>query len=270
MAEIDRAFTGSIPVLYDRYMVPLLFEPYAQDLAQRLAGMKEGRLLEIAAGTGAVTRALDRTLPPGIKIVASDFNQAMLDHAMTVTNPSRISWRQADAQALPFEDGEFDAVVCQFGVMFFPDKQKAFREARRVLKPGGRYLFNVWGSLEANPVSLVVADAVAACFPQDPPQFFRRTPYGHFDQAPIRRELEAAGFPKVDAQTVAKHTQASARDAAFGLCQGSPLRNEIEARDPKGLDKATEAAARAIATRFGDGPIDNRMQAIVFEAVRPR
>jgi ubiquinone/menaquinone biosynthesis C-methylase UbiE len=270
MAEQDRAFTGSIPVLYDRYMVPLLFEPYARDLAQRLAGLKEGRLLEIAAGTGAVTRVLDRTLPPGIEIVATDFNQAMLDHAMGVTNSSRVSWRQADAQALPFKDGEFDAVVCQFGVMFFPDKQKAFREARRVLKPGGRYIFNVWDRLEANPVSLAVADAVAACFPQDPPQFIRRAPYGHFDQAPIRRDLEAAGFSKVEAQTVARHTQASARDAALGYCQGSPLRNEIEACDPKGLDKATEAAAKAIAARFGDGPIDNRMQAIVFEAVRPR
>jgi ubiquinone/menaquinone biosynthesis C-methylase UbiE len=267
MTDSDKRFAGSIPGLYDRYLGPLLFEPYAQDIARRLSDVKEGRLLEIAAGTGIVTRALDRALPPKVAIAATDLNQAMLDHAKTQLRSARVRWQQADALALPFEDGEFDAVVCQFGVMFFPDKRKAFAEARRVLKPGSRFLFNVWDSLEANDVSLVVTDAVAGCFPENPPQFLRRTPHGYHDVAAISRELEAAGFAAVKFETVTKETRASSpRDPVIGFCQGSPLRNEIEARDRGRLAEVTEIATRAVAARFGNGPIACRLQAIVCEA----
>lgn len=266
MTDSDKLFAGSIPGLYDRYLGPLLFEPYAKDIAHRLADMKEGRLLEVAAGTGIVTRALDRALPPKVAIVATDLNQAMLDLAKTQLRSARIQWQQADALALPFKDAEFDAVVCQFGVMFFPDKRKAFQEARRVLKPGGRFLFNVWDSLEANEVSLVVTDAVAACFPENPPQFLRRAPHGYHDVATISRELEAAGFGAIKFETVTKQTRASSpRDPVIGFCQGSPLRNEIEARDPKRLGEVTEIVTKAVAARFGNGPIECRQQAIVFE-----
>jgi SAM-dependent methyltransferase len=240
------------------------------ELRPETVSRAQGEVLEVGFGTalnlrhyGAGVKSLT-----GLDPLETQALPAVEERIARAAFPVTRAALRADA-ALPFDSARFDCVVTTWTLCSIPDPLAALVEMRRVLKPGGRYLFNVWGSLEANPVSLVVADAVAACFPQDPPQFFRRTPYGHFDQAPIRRELEAAGFPKVDAQTVAKHTQASARDAAFGLCQGSPLRNEIEARDPKGLDKATEAAARAIAARFGEGPIDNRMQAIVFEAVRP-
>ncbi len=266
MTENDKVFAGSIPGLYDRYLGPMLFEPYAQDMARRLAALKEGRLLEIAAGTGIVTRALDRALPPKVAIKATDLNQAMLDHAMTQLRSARVQWQQADALALPFEDEAFDALVCQFGAMFFPDKPKAFREARRVLKPGGLFLFNVWDRLEESEVSLVVTDAVAACFPQDPPQFLRRAPHGYHDTAAIRRDLEAGGFGAIKSEVVKKQTRASSpRDPAIGFCQGSPLRNEIEARDPKRLAEVTEIATRAVAARFGNGPITSEMQAIVFE-----
>ncbi len=150
MSDIDKVFNGSIPMLYDTYLVPLIFEPYATDLAQRLHAMSVSHVLEIAAGTGVVTRALASTLPESVSIVATDLNQAMLDRASAVGTLRPVEWRQADAMQLPFGDGEFDAVVCQFGVMFFPEKPKAFSEARRVLRPGGVFVFNVWDRIQEN------------------------------------------------------------------------------------------------------------------------
>jgi ubiquinone/menaquinone biosynthesis C-methylase UbiE len=135
MSDIDKEFVGSIPTLYDQYLVPLIFEPYAVDLVQRLRARSLSRILEIAAGTGVVTRALASWLPEEVSIVASDLNQAMLDHAAALGTTRAVEWRQADAMELPFADAAFDAVVCQFGAMFFPDKARAFAEARRVLKP---------------------------------------------------------------------------------------------------------------------------------------
>jgi ubiquinone/menaquinone biosynthesis C-methylase UbiE len=269
VSDIDKAFTGSVPAIYDQYLGPLIFEPYAEDMAQRLSGLKAGRLLEVAAGTGIVTRALDKALPAPVEITATDLNQAMLDQAVSVTRSSRIGWRQADAQSLPFAEGEFDAVLCQFGVMFFPDKRKAFAEARRVLKPGGRYLFSVWDRIEENEVTKPVADAMAAFFPKDPPQFLQRMPHGFYEEAPIRRDMEAAGFTTVKSEIVTKRARArSARDPAIGFCQGSPLRYEIEARDLARLVEATEAAERFVAARLGEGPIDGKIQAILFEAMK--
>jgi ubiquinone/menaquinone biosynthesis C-methylase UbiE len=143
----DKNFSGAIPELYEAYLVPLIFEPYAADLATRLAARSPSRVLEVAAGTGVVTRALTRTLPASTSIVATDLNQAMLDRARAVGTAYPVEWRTADALALPFPDRSFDAVVCQFGVMFFPDKPRAYAEARRVLRPGGAFVFNVWDSL---------------------------------------------------------------------------------------------------------------------------
>ena len=146
--DADKVFSGSIPKLYDKYLVPLIFEPYATDLVNRLRGKGLARVLEIAAGTGVVTRALASALPESATIVATDLNQAMLDQGAAVGTKRPVEWRQADAMQLPFEDATFDAVVCQFGVMFFPDKPKAFAEARRVLRPGGVFIFNVWDRIE--------------------------------------------------------------------------------------------------------------------------
>ena len=171
----DRAFVGPIPELYDRYLGPMLFEPFALDLAGRFAGF-EGALLETAAGTGRVTRALAQLAGPGATITATDLNEPMLARAAQIVLAPNIRWRQADAQALPFDDESFDAVVCQFGVMFFPDKAAGFREARRVLKPRGQFVFNVWDSLAANTITRVVVAAVASLFPDDPPRFLERTP----------------------------------------------------------------------------------------------
>ena len=267
MATVDTVFSGSIPSLYDRYLGPLMFETYAQDLADRMSALNAERVLETAAGTGIVTRALDRSLSPGVRIVATDLNQPMLDHAAERISSCRVSWRKVDAQALPFPDAAFDAVVCQFGVMFFPDKQKTYREARRVLKPGGHFIFNVWDKLEYNEFADLVTAAVADMFATDPPRFLARTPYGYHQQQAVIAELRSAGFIHVGVETLTRRSAApSCRDPAVGFCQGTPLGSEIEARDAARLAEATEAAASRISARFGNGPVDGMMQAHVFTA----
>ena len=269
MAQSDREFAGSIPALYDRYLGPLIFAEYAADLAARVAARSPQNVLETAAGTGIVTRAMARILPAATEITATDLNQPMLDHAAAQSGVERVIWRQADAQSLPFPDGSFDVVVCQFGVMFFPDKAAAFGEVRRVLKPGGCFLFSVWDRIEENDFAATVTDAVAALFPADPPRFLARTPHGFHDITPTIQELGPAGFKSGETEMVAKLSRAaSPRDVAIGFCQGTPLRGEIEARDPKRLGEATEAAAAALAARFGTGPIEGKIQAHIFTAYR--
>ncbi|HXX25863.1 MAG TPA: class I SAM-dependent methyltransferase [Pseudolabrys sp.] len=269
MAESDKVFAGSIPEIYERYFVPLIFEPYATDLARRVQEAKPERVLEIAAGTGVVTRAMTRALPPSARITATDLNEPMINHAKTKLTDSRITWKVADAQTLPFDDQSFDALVCQFGAMFFPDKIKAYKEARRVLKPGGRYFFNVWDRITDNEFADVVTQALAEMFPSDPPIFMARTPHGHHDIARIRADLTAAGFSDISTEARNERSKApSARDVATAYCEGSPLRNEIEARDKTRLQEATSRAAAAIAKRFGAGPVDGRIRAIVVTAVK--
>jgi SAM-dependent methyltransferase len=239
----DTLFTGSVPALYDRCLGPMLFKPYAQDIAARAAALSPDRILETAAGTGIVTEALAAALPEA-EIVATDLNQAMLDVAAARGLPRRVSFQAADAQALPFPDAGFDLVVTQFGAMFFPDRVGAYREARRVLRPGGRFLLNVWDSLARNPVSARLGDAVAGLFPDDPPSFYRRVPFGYHDKAQIEADLRAAGFTEVAIETVALTSRLDARAAAVGLCQGSPMGAEIEARggDPEAVADAAIAA----------------------------
>jgi ubiquinone/menaquinone biosynthesis C-methylase UbiE len=232
-----------------------------------LSALNAERVLETAAGTGIVTRAMVRSLAPGVSIVATDLNQPMLDHAAGRIPSNCVSWRKADAQALPFPDGAFDAVVCQFGVMFFPDKQKAYREARRVLKPGGRFIFNVWDRIEYNEFADLVTAAVADMFATDPPRFLARTPHGYHQQQSVIAEVRSAGFTNVAVETLTRRSLApTCRDPAIGYCQGTPLRNEIEARDANRLAEATEAAAERIGARFGKGPVDGMTQAHVFTA----
>jgi ubiquinone/menaquinone biosynthesis C-methylase UbiE len=267
MAQNDAAFTGSIPQLYDEHMGALLFAPYANDLANRLSVMTEGDLLETAAGTGIVTQVLATKLAPAVGITATDLNQPMLDHAAKKPGVGRVEFKQADAQSLPFPDGSFDAVVCQFGVMFFPDKVQGFREARRVLKRGGRLIFNVWDRIESVPVLEAAVAALRRRHPQHPSWFMERVPCGYHDEKKIRADLEAAGFTDCIIETVALEGEApNARGAAIGLCQGSPMGAEIEAIEPGGLQAATEAAAAEIAERFGKGPFKSRLQALVVEA----
>jgi ubiquinone/menaquinone biosynthesis C-methylase UbiE len=270
MQATDARFTGSIPELYDRYLVPLLFEHYAEDLARRLSDLRRGTLVEVAAGTGVVTLALRKALPSEVRIVATDLNEGMLKLAAVRLSARAVSFQQADAQKLPFADASADAIVCQFGMMFVPDKIAAQREAARVLVSGGRFVFNVWDRLANNEVSEIVTRAVEGLFPQDPPRFFERTPFGYFDATAIRAELQGAGFQRIEIDTVEQVSQAaSAEQVAIGLCQGTPLRGEIEARNPTGLSAATAAATSALVARFGPGPFANRMSALVVTAHRP-
>ena len=261
----DKVFSGSIPKLYETHLVPLIFETYAADLANRLKAKPLSRVLEIAAGTGVVTRALASALPGSVSIVATDLNQAMLDQASLVGTKRAVEWRQADAMQLPFPDGTFDAVVCQFGVMFFPERSKAFAEARRVLRPGGVFMFSVCDRIEENAFADTVGTALESFFPEDPPRFMARTPHGYYDHRIIARDLANGGFnaaPRID--TVAARSRAtSARIPAIAFCQGTPLRNEIESRDATRLGEATDVAAEAIAKRFGKGAVDGKIQAHV-------
>ena len=270
MTASDKIFAGSIPEIYDRLLVPLIFEPYALDLAGRLAKIAPRDVLEIAAGTGVLTRAIASVLPAEARIVATDLNQPMLDHAMArQRGDRRIAWQQADALALPFEDTAFDAVACQFGAMFFSDKIRAYREAHRVLRPDGYFIFTVWDRIAENEFADVVTQALAALFPADPPRFLARTPHGYNDADQIRAELAAAGFATPSIDTVGFISKASsAADPALAYCQGTPLRNEIEARNAAGLNDATKTAAEALARRFGNGPIEGRISAHVITAAR--
>ena len=268
MAESDKVFAGSIPKAYDTLMVPLIFEAYAGDLAELVAGFSPGSVLETAAGSGVVTRALAPKLGPNARYVVTDLNQPMLDYAASRQAPDpRIEWRQADALALPFSDASFDVVCCQFGAMFFPHRVAGYAEARRVLRPGGRFVFSVWDRIEENAFADDVTNAVATVFPQDPPRFLARTPHGYHDIALIREDLTRAGFADIDIETREKVSRSSsARDAATAYCQGTPLRNEIEARDASLLQLATDRAAEAIASRHGTGAVAGKIQARVIVA----
>ena len=265
MSDIDKVFSGSIPRLYDTYLVPLIFEPYAADLKERVGSMILSRILEVAAGTGVVTRALAAVANERTSIVATDLSQAMLDQAAAVGTARPVQWLQADAMALPFPENEFDAVVCQFGVMFFPNKSKAFSETLRVLKPGGVFIFNVWDRISENEFADTVTTALAAVFPQDPPRFLARTPHGYHDRATIERDLATGGFTRSpQIVTVAARSCAeSPRMPALAYCQGTPLRNEIEARDASRLGEATDMVSTAVAKRFGTHDVDGKIQAHV-------
>ena len=267
---VDQGFLGPLPKIYQSHLVPLIFEPYAADLGNRLAGRPVSRVLEIAAGTGAVTRVLASVLPESVSIVASDLNQAMLDQAVAMGTKRPIEWRQADAMQLPFEDGAFDAVVCQFGVMFFPDKAKAFAEARRVLRTGGLLMFSVWDRIEENEFADTVTAALASLFPADPPRFLACTPHGYYDRPTIERDLAAGGFtalPRIT--TIPKRSRAASPEIpAIAFCHGTPLRNEIEARGAARIGEATDRASDAIARRFGKREVEGRIQAHVVAIER--
>lgn len=271
MTERDKLFTGAIPQAYDTWMVPLIFQVYAEHLAMLAAASQPRAVLETAAGSGAVTRALAPKLGLDACYVVSDLNQPMLDYAATRQGAdARLAWRQADALQLPFDEASFDVVVCQFGAMFFADRVAGFAEARRVLKPGGRWVFNVWDCIEENHFADDVTEAVATLFPQDPPRFLARTPHGYHDVALIEGEVRRAGFEDIRIETRAEQSCApSARDAATAYCLGTPLRNEIEARDAARLPEALERATALIAQRRGSGPVAGKIQAHVIVAMRP-
>lgn len=268
----DVVFAGSIPDLYETYLVPLIFQPYADDLVDRVVERHPTSVLELAAGTGVVTRGLASRLPEGVTITATDLNQPMIDHAAKMGTSRPVTWRQADAMNPPFDDESFDAIVCQFGVMFLPDRHTAYTEMHRLLRPGGVALFNAWDRIEHNEFADVVTESLADLFSNDPPRFLARTPYGYNNVEVIRDEVLAAGFDSASTvDTVsARSRAATCAIPAVGFCQGSPLRTEIEARDPDGLAAATTVAANAIGDRFGTTNVDGGIRAHVITAIKSR
>ena len=263
----DSSFTDDVAAFYESTLVPLIFEPYADDLAARTRALHPTSVLEVACGTGVVTRALASSLPKTCAITATDLNDAMVAHGERMGTVRPVNWRQADVMALPYADGTFDVVVCQFGTMFFPDRVAAYGEVRRVLRPGGTFLFNIWNAIEDNEFAHVVTSAVAALYPDDPPLFLARTPHGHGRPGEIESDVEAAGFEQCSLrQRDDSSSAANPKVPAIAYCHGTPLRNEIEARDPAGLERATAAATAALEARYGKGPIEGRISAVVVAA----
>lgn len=264
----DVLFQGAIPENYDRYLGPVMFEPWAKDLVLRLADRKYERVLEIACGTGIVSRRLRDALPATTEIIATDLNPDMFEFAKRkFRKDENITWQQADASALPFPDCSFDAAVCQFGVMFVPDKAAAMRESYRVLRNAGVFLFNVWDSFEANPFAQIAHTTISSFFDHDPPGFYK-IPFGFHDSTVIRGMLQDAGFDKIESFSEMKPCRSdSARGFATGLVRGNPVAAEATERgvDPEDL---IEAVAKQIAKGFGSAPVESTMRIIVWHATK--
>ena len=257
------SFSGSVPESYDRYLGPALFEPYALDLVARLPSGGT-RVLELACGTGRVTRHLRAALPGSATLVATDLNEPMLVHARAAVPDGGITWRQADAQALPFEDASFDVVVCQFGLMFLPDKVQGLREVRRVLAPGGVFIATVWESIAEHPHARSIEAVLIELFPDDPPRFLD-SPHGYHDGERIRADYEAAGWETLSIESLRfTGRSASAREIAVGFASGSPLTHELAER---GADPA-DVAERITGALGGDTPYELELAALVITATR--
>jgi ubiquinone/menaquinone biosynthesis C-methylase UbiE len=268
MKDQEVRFTGSVPANYDRLMVPLIFQPYADELAERARSLRPARILETAAGTGVVTEALRNALPDA-EIVATDLNQPMLDMAQKRIGSGKVRFLAADAQELPFDDGTFDLVVCQFGAMFFPDRVRGHSEARRVLRDGGHYLLAIWDRIELNPVSNASQESLIELFPSDPPLFLLEGPFSYADPSAIERDLRSAGFSQVRIDTVEKRSRsASARDAAKALCYGTPMGVEVEDREPGTLDRAFATVERKLRAMETGSGVDAPMSAHIVTATK--
>ena len=269
MPSENVAFVGSIPENYDRYLGPVLFEPYAKDLVERVNLPEGGSLLEVACGTGIVTRHLRDRLSPGVKIVATDLNEAMIKFAAQKFRPNEnIEWKPADALDLPFGDESFDAVVCQFGLMFFPHKQQGANEAHRVLKPNGQYIFSVWDDIEHVDLAKAAETVIKQFFPENPPDFYD-IPFSFHEPDKLRAVLSTAGFREIKIDFAPfPCVSTSARDAAHGLIHGNPVISAINERDPAKVPEIEVALAERIAAQFGAAPVNARMQAIVCTGIR--
>jgi len=258
----DRLWTGSMPQAYDQWLAPTVFRPFAIDLARRAAGFGPRRLLEIAAGTGVLTRELITAIPAA-RVTAADLNAAMVKFGSE--HVPLAAWLQADALHLPFDDRQFDLVICQFGVMFFPDRSAAFREMRRVLAPEGVVLFSTWGTVENHGFAAALVAGLAQAFPDDPPVFVATVPHGYCDLGQIVADLAAGGLECMSAVSVTLSGQAdSAADVATGFCTGTPLRMEIESRGH--LAASTAVVADQMTASLGRGPVTAEMTAFVIEA----
>ncbi|AXT85670.1 SAM-dependent methyltransferase [Aeromicrobium sp. A1-2] len=260
MTASDADFVGEIPDLYDRLLVPMIFQGAADLLADAVARIGPDDVLETAAGTGALTRAMVDRMPRA-RITATDLNPPMLERArQRIGDASPVQFQQASALALPFPDDSFDVVACQFGVMFFPDRIAGHREARRVLRPGGHLAFNVWDDIEHNEIAHVVEAALIAVVPDPALSFMSRTPHGYADPDLIRSDVESAGFTTLSFDPVESVSRTTAEEAALVFCQGTPLRGVIEKQGGMTPVQATAIATEALLARYGPGPIEGSIR----------
>jgi SAM-dependent methyltransferase len=269
MSNDAASFVGNIPQYYDQGLGPIIFADYAADIAQRTAAGNPARVLETAAGTGIVTRKLCDTLPTGVHLTATDLNPPMLDLARNKFRSSEaVAFQPADATALPFADGSFDAVVCQFGLMFFPDKPKSYSEVFRVLAPRGRYLFSVWDSHRHNPFGRITHEVAARFFPADPPQFYN-VPFSCHAIDPIKEALIAAGFGDINVAVIRLDKELpDAANFARAAVYGNPLIDQVRARGGVDPDRIVETLAQEFRREFGADPGRLPLQAMVFSATR--
>lgn len=262
------AFQGAVPQNYDQFLGPLFFEPYAIDLVKRWQTLNVNQVLELACGTGRLTHHLLQILDTDGRLYATDLNEDMLAVAKQKIHDARIHWQVVDAQDLPFDNDSFELVVCQFGVMFFPDKRKAFEEALRVLQPGGTFLFLTWDDVSFNTVSYETQQALQQVFPDDPPEFFKKGPYSYFDKDEIVSQLREAGFQNIEI-TPATLTgkAANVNDIITGIVAGSPLASYL---DERGADTALirDLLQKSLSTYFKDGHFSFSMQALYCKGVK--
>jgi ubiquinone/menaquinone biosynthesis C-methylase UbiE len=270
VADSHSAFTGEIPRNYEKYLGPLIFREYAEDLANRITVPPGGSLLEIAAGTGMATRQLRDSISQDVSIVATDLNQDMLDVAKEkFENSENIEFQTANALELPFDDATFDGVACQFSVMFFPDKLLALKESARVLKPGGKFYFNIWDSFEHNHLIQTVNKTIAEYLPENPPDFFN-VPHGYYEIDVIKNLLFEAGYADIEISVLPRISATEeARNVAMGYVMGSPVRLQIEQCAPGSLSKIVDAVEHAVGKEFGYKSVKAKMQAMVFQAHYP-
>jgi len=265
MEKQHAAFAGTIPAFYEKYLGPFLFEPYALDIVSRMENKKYSNILELACGTGRVTAHLSRSLAHD-QLIATDLNKDMIEVAKQNVTDKNIQWQVADALELPFKNNSFDAVVCQFGIMFFPDKLKGLQEAYRVLRPGGKLLFNTWDKVENVPAIHEGRKIVESFFENDPPGFYK-TPFSMFDKDELENLMKSAGFKNVSATLVKKEGVSSgAADLTKGIVEGNPIYLAIIEKDPSLIKPIEEKVEKVLAEKFGDKPLKSSLAAWVCEA----
>jgi len=267
MTTSHSAFVGEIPFYYETYLGPIIFNQYARDLSSRVNVPDTAVILETAAGTGIATRELRDALAKDVHIVATDLNPDMLEQARgKFTGQQNIEFQTGDAQQLPFDNDCFDAVVCQFSMMFFPDQLRAMREAARVLKPGGALLFNVWDSFQHNHLVNTANRCICNCLSDNPPNFFA-TPFGYYNIDRLKGMLYEAGFADIDISVLPRTSVAAdARSVALGFVLGTPVRLQIEENHQVALTDIVAAVENDIGEAYGFTNIQEKMQAIVFVA----
>lgn len=258
------AFAGSVPANYDKYLGPLLFEPYALDIVERLKSRRLRSVLELACGTGRVTAHLVKLLDEDGKLTATDLNADMIAVAKQRVDNENIEWLVADAQELPFDADRFDHIICQYGVMFFPDKWKAFKEAHRVLQPGGRYLFNTWDDMKFNPRTTIIRSIMEEMFADEAPEFLQKGPYSFYDPEEIRRLMEEAGFTEITIEVVQKQSSYKTEDDFIkGFIDGSPLSSFLINKEDKVKTELKEKVKKAMQEQAKDYGKSVPLQALV-------